>query len=159
MHLNIKKSSNLILKRSRGTSLAVKWLRLHTLRQKVQFDPWLGNWDPACHIGRPKRKRAEDLNGHVSKENIQMASRHPKRCLSLISQSIQLLSHVQFFATPWIAAPQASLSITNSPSLLKLMSIESVMPSNQLIPCHPLLLASIFPHITVFSNESALPIR
>ena len=64
------------------------------------------------------------------------------------------------FATPWPAACQASLSITNSQSLLKLMSIESVMPSNHLILCHPLLLLhSIFPSIRVFSNESVLPIR
>ena len=62
--------------------------------------------------------------------------------------------------TPWIAAHQASLSITNSQSLLKLMSIKSVMPSNHLILCHPLLLlCSIFPSIRVFSNESVLPIR
>ena len=62
--------------------------------------------------------------------------------------------------TPWTAAHQASLSITNSQSLLKLMSIESVMPSNHLILCHPLLLlSSIFPSIRVFSNESALRIR
>ena len=58
--------------------------------------------------------------------------------------SVQSLSHVQLFATPWTAARQASLSITNSWSLLKLMSIESVMPSNHLILCHPLLLPSIF---------------
>ena len=71
--------------------------------------------------------------------------------------SVQLLSHVQFFATPWTAACQASLSITNSWSLLKLMSIETVMPSKHLIFCHPLLLLpSIFPSIGVFSNESAL---
>ena len=71
-----------------------------------------------------------------------------------------MLSHVQFFVTPWTAARQASLSITNSQSLPKLMSIESVMPSNHLILCHPLLLLpSIFPSIRVFSNESALPIR
>ena len=74
--------------------------------------------------------------------------------------SVQLLSHVQLFATPWTAACQASLSITNSWSLLKLMSIESVMSSNHLILCHPLLLLpSIFPSIRVFSNESALRIR
>ena len=70
------------------------------------------------------------------------------------------LSHVQLFAIPWIAACQASLSFTNSWSLPKLMSIESLMPSNHLILCHPLLLLpSIFPSIRVFSNESALCIR
>ena len=73
--------------------------------------------------------------------------------------SVQLLSHVRLFATPWTAARQASLSITNSQSLPKLMSIELVMPSNHLILCHPLLLLpSIFPSIRVFSNESALHI-
>ena len=71
--------------------------------------------------------------------------------------SVQLLSHVQLFATPWIASRQASLSITNSQSLPKLMSIELVMPSNHLILCRPLLLLpSIFPSIRFFSNESAL---
>ena len=74
--------------------------------------------------------------------------------------SVQLLSHVWFFATPWTAACQASLSITNSQSLLKLKSIKSVMPSNHLILCHPFLfLPSIFPSIRVFSNESVLHIR
>ena len=73
--------------------------------------------------------------------------------------SVQLLSHVQLFVTPWTAAHQASLSITNSRSLPKLMSIESVMPSNHPILCHPLFLPSIFPSIRVFSNESALHIR
>ena len=74
--------------------------------------------------------------------------------------SVQSLSHVRLFGTPWTAAHQASLPITNSQSLLKLMSIESVMPSNHLILCCPLLLLpSIFPRIRVFSNESALHIR
>ena len=74
--------------------------------------------------------------------------------------SVPLLSPEQLFVTPWTAACQAALSITNSRSLLKLMSIESVMPSNHLILCHPLLLSpSIFPGIRVFSNESALLIR
>ena len=73
------------------------------------------------------------------------------------SQSVQSLSRVRLFATPWIAACQASLSITNSQSLLKLMSIESVMPSNHLILCHPLLvLPSVFPSIRVFSKESVI---
>ena len=70
--------------------------------------------------------------------------------------SVQSLSHVQLFVTPWTAACQASLYITNSQSLLKLMPIESVMPSNHLTLCHPALLPpSIFPSIRVFSNESA----
>ena len=74
--------------------------------------------------------------------------------------SVQSLSRVQLFATPWTAACQASLSITSSRSLLKLMSIQLVMPSSHLILCHPLLLPpSIFPRIRVFSNESVLRIR
>ena len=73
--------------------------------------------------------------------------------------SVQLLSCVWLFVTPWIVACQASLSNTNSQSLLKLMSFESVMPSNHLILCHPLLLPSIFSSIRVFSNESVLHIR
>ena len=73
---------------------------------------------------------------------------------------VQSLSHVQLFATPWTAERQASLSITISRNLLKLMSIESVMPFSHLILCHPLLpLHSIFPNIRVFSNESTLLIR
>ena len=74
--------------------------------------------------------------------------------------SVQLLNHVQHFAISWIAVCQASLSITNSHSLLKLMSIKSVMPSNYLILCHSLLLLpSIFPSIRISSNESGLHIR
>ena len=73
--------------------------------------------------------------------------------------SVQLLSRVQLFATPMTAARQASMSITNSWSLLKLMSIEMVMPSNHLILCHPLLLPSIFPSIRDFSNGSVLHMR
>ena len=74
--------------------------------------------------------------------------------------SVQSRSCVRLFVTPWTAARQASLSITNSWSLLKLMSIESVMPSNHLILCHPLLLlTSIFPSIRLFSNESVLHMR
>ena len=76
------------------------------------------------------------------------------------SSSVQSLSGVRLFATPWTAARQASLSITNSWSLLKLMLIESAMPSNHLTLCCPLLFPpSIFPSIRVFSNESALHIR
>ena len=74
--------------------------------------------------------------------------------------SVQLLSCVRLFATPWAAAHQASLSITSTHSLPKLVSIELVMPSNHLILCRPLLLPpSIFPSIRVFSNESVLRIR
>ena len=81
-------------------------------------------------------------------------------CWYISVSSVQLLSRVQLFATPWTAACQASLSITNSWSLLNLMSIDSVKPFNHLILCHPLLLLpSVFPSIRVFSNESVLCIR
>ena len=80
--------------------------------------------------------------------------------LDLVFSSVQSFSRVQLFATPWTAAHQPSLSITNSWSLLELMSTESVTPSNHLILCHPLLLLpSIFPSIRVFPNESVLQIR
>ena len=73
--------------------------------------------------------------------------------------SVRLLSRVWLFATPWIAARQASLSITNSGSSLRLTSIKSVIPSSRLILCHPLLLPPILPSIRVFSNESTLFMR
>ena len=78
----------------------------------------------------------------------------------MLFSSVQSLSHVQLFVTPWTVAHKATLSITNSQSLLNLMAIESVMPSNHLILCRPLLLLpSIFPSIRIFSNESVLRIR
>ena len=81
------------------------------------------------------------------------------QCLPLFLCSLfSSFSHVQLFVTPWTATRQASLSITNSLSLLKLMSIESVMPSNHLILCRPLL-PSVFPSITVFSSQSVVCIR
>ena len=80
--------------------------------------------------------------------------------LLFVNSSVQLLSHGRLFTTPWTAARQASLSITNSQSLLKLMSIESVMLSNHLILSHSLFLPlSIFPSIRVFSNESVLHVK
>ena len=84
----------------------------------------------------------------------------PSQVGSVQFSSVQSLSRVRLFSTPWIAARQASLSITNSQSSLRLTSIESVMPSSRLILCHPLLLQpSIFPSIRVFSSELVLHIR
>ena len=80
-------------------------------------------------------------------------------CVTCSSFSVQSLSCVWLFSTPWTAARQASLSITNSWSLLKLMSIELVMPSNHLILCCPIILHSVFPRIKVLSNESPVCIR
>ena len=97
--------------------------------------------------GKERHKETESLFRKIMAENSPTLS------------SIQSLSCVRLFATPWTAAHQASLSITNSQSPPKPMSIESVMPSNHLILCCPLLLPSIFPSIRVFSNESALGIR
>ena len=113
----------------------VVWQFLKTLRQKfhltLQFHTWVHIW---------KKTTTQKLIQNIS--------------------SVQSLSHVRLFVTPWIAAHQASLSITNSWSLLKLMSIESVMPSSHLILCRPLLLLPpIPPSIRVFSNEPTLRIR
>ena len=112
------------------------------------------------HIGHPSSHRNADMpqnfctwHGLHKGHPLWLCTAHPA------FSSVQSLSHVQLFATPWTAARQASLSITNSRSLLKLMSIESVMPSNHLFFCHPLpLLPSIFPSIRVFSNELAIRI-
>ena len=97
---------------------------------------------------------------HTILENSLAFSYKVKHTFTVQFSSVRSLSHVQFVVTPWTIARQASLSITNSRSLLRLMPIDSVMPSNHLILCRPLLiLPSIFPSIRVFSNESALHIR
>ena len=98
--------------------------------------------------------------GHCIKQRLNYLHEGYTRIQSVQFSSVQSLSHVQLFATPWIAARQASLSITSSQSLLKLMLIELLMPSSHLILCHPLLLLpSIPPSIRVFSNESILSMR
>ena len=105
------------------------------------------------------RTRHGTMDSKLGKEYVKAVYCHSAYLTYMQSQfsSFQSLSRVQLFVTPWTAACQASLSITNSQSLLKLMSIELVMPSKHLILCHSLLLPpSIFPSIRVFSNESAL---
>ena len=107
-------------------------------------DYWVGSsdWEPGVFLG---------LGGGFLEVTMRK---------KVVSQSVQSLSHVRLFATPWTAACQASLSITNSRSPPKPMSIESVIPSKHLFLCHPLLLLpSIFLSIRVFSNESVLHIR
>ena len=107
-------------------------------------------------------KRKFFANHHLSPPHCWLRYDHStnESCILRMFSSVQLLSHVWLFATPWTVACQASLSITNSQSLPKIMSIEMVMPSSHHILCCPLLLLpSIFPSITVFSNESALHIR
>ena len=106
--------------------------------------------------GSPQfKKRQTTQRRRIQTDNLQRTI-----CLKRCFSSVQSLSRVRLFLTPRTAAHQASLSITNSWSLLKLMSIESVMPSNHLILCSPLLLLpSVFPSIRVFSNESVLRIR
>ena len=113
-------------------------------------------WFVPCH----RKSLNSQVIQHVRVDGILSDSAAKRRhsCITDLS-SVQSLSCVRLFATPWTAVRQASLSITNSQSSPKLTSIKSVMPSSHLIPCHPvLLLPSIFPNIRVFS-ESALRIR
>ena len=127
-----------------------------------------GGWEPLATGGA--RSLGGIMPAHFCKRKKAQSKRQGilavhLKCLSLLSilkafSSIQSLSRVRHFVTPWTAARQASLFITNSQSLLKLMSIESVMPSSNLILYRPLLLLpSIFPSIRVFSNESTVRIR
>ena len=117
--------------------------------QGTEIYPW-----PKSHEENSSNKAAD----HILISEAQRLWDNRYSCFQF--SSVHSLSYVQLFAIPWTAACQASLSIINSQSLLKLMSIELVMPSNQLIVCHPLLLLpSIFPSIRVFSNKSALYIR
>ena len=127
-----------------------------------QEDPLIGNGNPlqySCLVN-PMHGRAWWARVHAVTESWTRLFTHSFALNKVQFSSVQSLSRVRLFATPWTAACQASLSITNSWSLLKLMSIESVMPSNHLILCYPLLLLpSIFPIIMVFYNESVLRIR
>ena len=119
------------------------WLTLPMQETQVwslgKKDPWRRKWKPTLQF---------------------LPGKSPGQRSLAVFSSVQLVSRAQLCVTPWTAACQASLSITNSQSLPKLMSIEPVMPSNHLILCCPLLLSpSIFPSIGVFLNESALRIR
>ena len=126
-----------------------------------------GDVETGPHVGRWLREEGQRGAGQAEREVDAMriqSNAHtwapPKGTCSRQFSSVQPLTCVRLFATPWTAACQASLSITYSQSLLKLMSTESVMPSNHLILCRPLLLPpSIFPSIRIFSKESVLRIR
>ena len=142
-----------ILRRLSSTNSATTPVSIRTLSCKLQ-KPMLvvernllkWYWTKACRIIRNPTDQAEKLGQTKDIWNK--------------TSSVQLLSRVQLFATPRTTARQASLSIPNFRSIFKLMSIESVMPSNHLILCHPLLLLpSVFPSIRVFSNESVLRVR
>ena len=126
----------------------------------------LGNLQASVSEACPLKHRSKLAEAREPHPPAPVAAQAWCRCgsdtggLFLRVSSVQSLSRVRLLATPWAAAHQTSLSITNSQSLLKLMCIESVMPSNQLILCHPLLLPpSIFPSTRVFSNESVLWMR
>ena len=112
----------------------------------------------SVHTSRKKGKKAKYIEEFVSL-SLQNHFTERFKIPRDYHSSVQLLSHVRLFATSWTTARQASLSITNSQSLLKPVSIESVMPSNHLILCHPLLLPSTFPSIRVLSNKPVLGIR
>ena len=138
---------------------------MHSICQQIwKTQQWPQDWKRPILIPISKKSNVKEcsnyntiaLMSHASKVMLEILQ---ARCQQL-SVSVQLLSRVWLFANPWTAARQASLSITNSWSLPKLLSIESVMPSSHLILCCPfLLLPSIFPSIRVFSNESVLYIR
>ena len=121
-----------------------------------------GDWQATVHRVMSQTRLSDYITATHKRAGVRPFHQGACTCLLAPStrSSVQSLSRVRLFSTPWTAARQASLSITNSQSLLKLMSTKLMMPSSHLILCHPpLLLPSIFPSIRVFSNESALRIR
>ena len=135
-----------------ATTALLKWAKSRTLMAPVLARIWSNRHSHTLLRGTQ--------NGRATLEDTLVLSYKMKALLWSFIHSFRLLSCVRLFETPWTAARQASLSITNSQSLLKLLPTESVMPSNHLILCCPLLLPpSIFPTIRVFSNESAIRIR
>ena len=120
--------------------------------------PWRRKWQPTPVFLPGKSHGRKSLVSYSPRGRKKLDTTEQLSFFLFIS-SVQLLSLVRLFATPWTAECQASLSLTNSQSLLKLTSIRLVMLSNHLILCCPLLLASVFPSIRVFSNESVLCIR
>ena len=131
-------------------------MQVQSLVRKI---PWRRAWQPTPVFLPGEFHGQRSLAGYSPRGHKRVGLSEWTTVTNFDGQSVQLLSRVWLFVTPWVAARQASLSITNSQSLPKLMSIESVMPSNHLILYHPLLLLpSIFPSIRVFSNESALRI-
>jgi len=135
---------------SRHTSFSLLWSPCPGLSA-----PNVASFLPLCAAQSPFKYQPEYQRSARFDSDLQLRVFRTKAVVQF--SSVQSLSHVRLCATPWTAACQASLSITNSQSLLKLMSIELVMPSNHLILCCPLLLLpSIFPSIRVFSNESVL---
>ena len=137
-------------------SPTVSWNNWPTFLKRVAE----GNWLKACHdIRGSSEKQKAIIENHLHKDDVE-DSTYVYVCVCCAVSSVQSLSHVRLFGTPWIAACQAYLSITNSWRLLKLMSIKLLMPSSNLILCHPLLLLPpIPPSIRVFSNESTLLMR
>jgi len=137
-----------VLELVRNHAFSTRWAQAEGLGLGFSGLPWAGDARPGVTWKMPEGK----ARTHIP----------PVLCFQggVQFSSVQLLSRVQLFVTPWTAAGQATLSITISQTLFKLMSTESVLPSNHLILCHPLfLLPSIFLSIRVFSNESVLRIR
>ena len=136
--------------------LVVTWGRQGSVDRSA-LSPWL--WDQVIFNSgvphSPAIKKDTTRPKILDSPSVTCPEEKSHHCFPTLGRdSVLSLSRVQLFATPWTIAHQASLSITNSWSLLKLLSIESVIPANHLILCHLLLLPSIFPSIRVFSNES-----
>ena len=160
LHLNNKQNKNATQSSADRitTSLSLAHKRKNKQRLSTNLTLYKAHTNHWTNLRRTETKKKREFNLFQG-NNLTFLEAWENKNSNTIS-SVQSLSCVQFFVTPWTAAFQASLSITNFRSLPKFMSIESVMPSSHLMLCRPLLLLpSIFPSIRVFSNESAFHIR